>query len=335
MTTQEASQFFQGFNFDTLLALISCLTGIVALFIGGAAYHNCRHFNKSFNDRKKFKDGSQDHSQKAAGDIINNNGVSDTQLMTLTETFASMNNSNFSRALDKVYTQFQERCDENLRAIIEESQKVIDDNKFQIGGYTKLDWIHIYLESAKNTSDEYMQKVWARVLARELAIPGSFSFKTLDVLKNMSSDDFKLYEKMNSLQVDGSLVQNEVLKDYLSWVDCLRLQQMGLISLASTTRTLDISAKSNYTRLICNESLVLTVVNDKDDVAHVCYDVFVLTSAAEELGYVATQVHYRQYFIDALKKLKKTLSSQCGLQLYDVTYIEKTWFRHNGVDLLQ
>ena len=27
--------FFQGFNLDTLLAIISCATGIIALFLGG------------------------------------------------------------------------------------------------------------------------------------------------------------------------------------------------------------------------------------------------------------------------------------------------------------
>ena len=35
-------EFFQDFNFDTLLALISCIVGIIALFVGGTAYRNCK-----------------------------------------------------------------------------------------------------------------------------------------------------------------------------------------------------------------------------------------------------------------------------------------------------
>ena len=31
----EVQNFFQGFNFDTLLALISCIASVVALFLGG------------------------------------------------------------------------------------------------------------------------------------------------------------------------------------------------------------------------------------------------------------------------------------------------------------
>lgn len=34
----DAVPFFEPFNFDTLLALISCIAGIVALFVGGKAY---------------------------------------------------------------------------------------------------------------------------------------------------------------------------------------------------------------------------------------------------------------------------------------------------------
>ena len=50
-----ANGFFQGFNFDTLLSLISCATGVVALFLGGAAYNQCRIIKNSFNDKKEFE----------------------------------------------------------------------------------------------------------------------------------------------------------------------------------------------------------------------------------------------------------------------------------------
>ena len=73
MILLSAGGFFQEFNFDTLLALISCIAGVVAIFLGGAAYKNCKFIKDSFNEKKEFDDHSQDHSQHAAGDIINNN----------------------------------------------------------------------------------------------------------------------------------------------------------------------------------------------------------------------------------------------------------------------
>ena len=53
-----ANVFFQGFNFDTVLALISCVTGVVALFLGSTAYNQCKIVKNSFNDKKKFEDDS-------------------------------------------------------------------------------------------------------------------------------------------------------------------------------------------------------------------------------------------------------------------------------------
>lgn len=335
MPAQEVTGFFQGFNFDTLLALISCIAGVAALFVGGAAYNQCRIIKKSFNDEKKFEDESQDHSQRAAGDIINNNGISDTQLMTITTMLASMNSSNFSEALDKAYTKFQEQCDENLRAIIEESKQVIADNRFQISGYTKLDWIHFYLESAKNTSDAYMQKVWAKVLAIELAVPGSFSFKTLDVLKNMSSDDFRLFERLCSLQIDGIVIQNKALDSYLPWTDQLRLREMGLINLDGSERTVNIPAQDSVKTLICHDSLVLFMVNDKAAASAVKYQVRVLTSAAKELGPTTAPIFYRQYFIDCAQELKEKVKSQCKIQLYNVTLVNGSQFNYQNIDLLK
>lgn len=329
-----ANVFFQGFNFDTVLALISCVTGVVALFLGSTAYNQCKIVKNSFNDKKKFEDDSQDHSQRAAGDIINNNGISDTQLVTITTALTTMNSTNFSEALDKAYTRFQEQCDENLKNIIDQTKQVIADNRLQISGYTKIDWIHIYLESAKNASDAYMQNVWAKVLARELAKPGSFSYKTLDVLKNMSADDYRLYEKLASLAYEGFIFQSKVLNDYLSWSNQLRLREMGLINLDASERTVTLAAKSNSQSLLCHNSMVLRIKNDTEKELKVKHEVRVITSAAKELLVTASPYFYRQYFIDSIKELKEKHKSQCQIELHDAVFINETQFSTSPKDNL-
>ena len=54
------SLFFDGFNFDTLLALISCMAAIVALFVGGKAYSKSVKNQNSLNDSKQFNNHSND-----------------------------------------------------------------------------------------------------------------------------------------------------------------------------------------------------------------------------------------------------------------------------------
>ena len=245
-----------------------------------------------------------------------------------------MNSTNFSEALDKAYTRFQEQCDENLKNIIDQTKQVIADNRLQISGYTKIDWIHIYLESAKNASDAYMQNVWAKVLARELAQPGSFSYKTLDVLKNMSADDYRLYEKLASLAGEGFIFQSKALNDYLPWPNQLKLREMGLINLDASERTITLAAKSTSQSLLCHNSMVLQIKNDAEKELKVKHEVRVITSAAKELLVTASPYFYRQYFIDSIKELKENHKSQCQIELHDVVFISETQFTTSPKDNL-
>ena len=120
----EVQSFFQGFNFDTLLALISCLTGIVALFVGGAAYKQSQINKNSFNDKKEFKDESQDHSQKAGRDIVINQYDPSA--------LAALSAANFESSLKLVYSQLEQKASDNLQTIINESKKIIEENKIQL-----------------------------------------------------------------------------------------------------------------------------------------------------------------------------------------------------------
>ncbi len=51
------------------------------------------------------------------------------------------------------------------------------------------DWFQFYCELVQDISTQNMQKLWAKILAAEISNPGSFSLKTLSVLKQMSFKD--------------------------------------------------------------------------------------------------------------------------------------------------
>ena len=283
MPIPETQTFFQGFNFDTLLALISCIAGVIALFLGGAAYNHCKIIKKSFNDKKKFEDESQDHSQRAGGDIINNNGITDSQLATFTTALTTLSNDNFSKAVDQAYATFRLQTDENMKHIIAEAERIVSESKWQIAGYTKIDWINIYFESAKNASDTYMQGVWAKVLAIEMASPGSFSFKTLDVLKNLSTKEFQVFEKLASLELHYAIIKGDYLNTLgLNWETLQRLKDFGLISLDGSQRTVAVQPNGSVSQLIC-QSHVVNISNNTGDKQELKTSCYLLTAPAQEL----------------------------------------------------
>ena len=109
--------------------------------------------------------------QKAVGDIVNNNGD--------VNALATMTSANFSVALCEAYKTFEKQAEYNLKWVVEETSKIIRENKLNLSDYTKVDWINVYFESAKNAAGTYMQNVWVK----ELENPGTFSDKTLCVKK--------------------------------------------------------------------------------------------------------------------------------------------------------
>lgn len=55
------------------------------------------------------------------------------------------------------------------------------------------DWIADFFEHCKNVGNEEMQILWGRLLAGEVAEPGSFSKRTLDFVKSLSTEEAQLF----------------------------------------------------------------------------------------------------------------------------------------------
>lgn len=51
------------------------------------------------------------------------------------------------------------------------------------------DWFHQFIQLSENTSSKMMQALWGKILAGEIANPGTFSFKSLTILKRMTNKE--------------------------------------------------------------------------------------------------------------------------------------------------
>lgn len=328
--------FFQGFNFDTLLAIISCITGIVALFIGGSAYEKCKINNNNVKSKKKFGDECHDYSITVGGDYCE--GINDRSLAIIMKEMSSMTAESFSVALDGAYMTFQEKCDDNLHKIIDETKRIIEEQKINIAGYTKIDWIHIYFESAKNTSDAYMQEVWAKVLARELSIPNSFSYKTLETLKNMSSKEFKLFENMSALNIHGAIFKGKYLKEYgFDWMNLQKLKEYGLISLDDSVRPVIVQAKGTTNQILNNEYAIL-FNNEIENEIKCEIPCYLFTNVANELMQVVAKITNETTAINVAQEVERIVKNkEMVLSLHKINYFYENgnMFNYNRTDLLK
>ena len=83
---------------------------------------------------------------------------------------------------------------ENIENIIEIAAKSLPETVSE--DPVDKDWISRFFEECKDVSNQELQKLWARLLAGEVASPGSCSRKTLTILKDLSQHDAELFSKI-------------------------------------------------------------------------------------------------------------------------------------------
>ena len=104
----------------------------------------------------------------------------------------------------------------------------------------KPDWMARFIESVKDVSDETMQSLWSSILAGEVGQPGRTSFRTMEVLKNLSQKDAELFNRLASRCLFGGsafkgVVYYPVKNDMktsefiLPYSGKINLQECGLI----------------------------------------------------------------------------------------------------------
>lgn len=59
-----------------------------------------------------------------------------------------------------------------------------------------IDWLMRFYDSVGCTSNDVLQDLWAKILAGEINHPNSCSLRTLDILKNVTEKEARVFEKL-------------------------------------------------------------------------------------------------------------------------------------------
>lgn len=93
----------------------------------------------------------------------------------------------------------------NIEAIVEQAQLQLPTSVSSdpVGA----DWATRFFGECQDVADEQMQQVWGKVLAGEIAMPRSFSRRTLSILKNLSQEEAQSFNVLckNSFKTKFSI----------------------------------------------------------------------------------------------------------------------------------
>lgn len=98
-----------------------------------------------------------------------------------------------------------------------------------------VDWAARYFDIIQDVSEIEIQEIWSKVLAGEIKQPGTFSLRTLEVLRNIDTNEARIFaQNICPLVFDGQLIiridGNAHLKEYgLKYGQVVQMRDAGLV----------------------------------------------------------------------------------------------------------
>lgn len=181
------------------------------------------------------------------------------------------------------------------------------------------DWTARFFDNVQDISSEDMKELWAKVLSGEVRNPGSTSLRTLDVLRNMTSNDARVFNNAAQYVIGDFIFRvhagtTSTCEPVLSMNNLLQMDDCGLLYIGrDLMKVFNFSPDAGLVFFV--GEFILRISRTSDSVSKVQIPVEArLTAAGREL----LPVTERQLQIDYLRTFAKFLESKgCELSRTD------------------
>lgn len=188
------------------------------------------------------------------------------------------------------------------------------------------DWMFRFFNSVENISDVEMQKLWGHILAGEIRTPNTYSYRTLEKLKNMTQQEAQIFQNIAAMALKSSgiyflLENSEILKRYeIYFIHLLKMQECGLIETRPVSLTLTGSVeKPDY---ISNSNIIALFYGKTNDPQKENISVYVFTESGVQLIKGLSIRSNEQYIIDCVNSIRKK-QSKLRITAHHINYVKE------------
>ncbi|PPS21187.1 DUF2806 domain-containing protein [Brachyspira murdochii] len=216
----------------------------------------------------------------------------------------------------------------NIQNVISKTYDILKDEEDVSDKPVDKDWFTRYFNIVQDISNEDIQNLWAKLLAGEIKQPGSFSYRTLETLKNMTTDEAELFTKVAQFFIfDGQkncyiLNDHDLLKRYgVIHYYIVTLIDIGLINSSLNT---GITVNNNLTMF--NNNLIFSIYNN---IGMVQIPILTVSKTGNEiLKLIDNKCNSDQFFIDSIKIIKNMFAQNVRCTLHKIDYIDDKGIIH-------
>lgn len=276
------------------------------------------------------------HGIKVISEEIRNN--SDIPIV-YSGTEVSIDTSNYDALAQRASRRlaYQEIAkQENIEMVLDNAYEELEGKEVKSSENVTRDWMTRFINSVEDISDEEMQKIWGKILAGEIIEPHSFSFKTLDCMRNLSNSDARLFEKICQLVIEGDYIINdtEILKYFgITYNDLLILDECGLINSSGFIWSSRKLPKEEICIVDFGEYVLMRELDNEIDEIEIGFSTYPLTKSGREICSII-KVNNSLEYIKKVSKMIEQQNEKVKISLYKVLERKENGFIYDEEDLL-
>lgn len=202
------------------------------------------------------------------------------------------------------------------------------------------DWITRLFSIVKDVNSAEMQYVWGKILAGEIIIPGSFSIRALEVIRNISREEAQQFQRLLPYIVRGGgalfLTSNKnILEKYgITFANLMLLEECGLLYIDANLHMYPIVGNSTKVVPFYSESRAIIIKSIVDEDIQLSFGVYKLTQAGAELFNVLTHTSNDEYILDFAAEIReKNLRKHVDISVYKVNELIGSTINYESVPI--
>ena len=227
------------------------------------------------------------------------------------------------------------RCEVNVgQAILQAETELENDPQEPPRGRVEEDWLSRWRNSASQVSAEELQALWGRVLAGEIKSPGTFSLRTLELLRNLSKEEARQIEKLASFVVDDFVFNGDetlLESEGITFGFLLSLQDLGIIDVSQRRVIFKSMQQDRFMRGIVAYKRVLIVTHEDPNKELNLGKVYRLTSLGREVLKLGAFMPHESYLRQVGKAIRD-LGFRVAVARYE--QVTETEGRHSNEEEL-
>lgn len=198
----------------TIIGTTATVVGTIATIIGSKIYTKCKKIDIRNNNNSEVK-------------VIEKNyeGISKEEIFGLLAISENKSIEHVNCVLD-TFNKIQ--TDNFINIVKLASEKTKDEIKKELSP----EWSIKFIKKSSEVSDNELQELWAKLLARELVEENSVSLRTLEVLSNLSAEEARLFNKFSKYVIGNLGVPKDIFDEMkiFEYEEIMKLREAGLVS---------------------------------------------------------------------------------------------------------